>query len=300
MIKIFLLLSVYGTLLSSSILEYKISTNKELLNKQENIKILDAKELKFRSKNNIQVTELSALAYKDSILYALGDKGILFSFEINIEENKIKKLALLDVLELKNKKSKVLKKSDTDSEGLCFIGKDLLISFEKNPRVDVFSTAGIKIQKKKIHKDLKKEKKYRSKNKALESITYNRHYGVITAPQMPLKGLNKEKHIIYAKNKTWKIPVSGNITALEFMSQNKLMILEKTFNEFSRRRVITISSLNLENSEYKVLAKLDSREGWNLDNFEGLTKIAKNKYLMISDDNNSFFQKTLLVLFEVN
>ena len=49
----------------------------------------------------------------------------------------------------------------------------------------------------------------------------------------------------------------------------------------------------------ELLAKLDSIKGWHIDNFEGLCKVGKNRYLMISDDNGSLFQKTLLVLFEI-
>jgi len=49
----------------------------------------------------------------------------------------------------------------------------------------------------------------------------------------------------------------------------------------------------------ETLAKLDSADGWRLDNSEGLTRVDKNRYLMVSDDNENIFQKTLLVLFEI-
>ena len=49
----------------------------------------------------------------------------------------------------------------------------------------------------------------------------------------------------------------------------------------------------------KVLAKFNSSEGWLLDNFEGLARVGKNRYVMISDDNDNFFQQTLLMYFEV-
>ena len=40
-------------------------------------------------------------------------------------------------------------------------------------------------------------------------------------------------------------------------------------------------------------------KGWMIDNFEGLTRVAPHRYLMVSDDNDNFFQKTLLIYFEV-
>jgi len=76
--------------------------------------------------------------------------------------------------------------------------------------------------------------------------------------------------------------------------------LQRKFNDLTRQRVIVISELNLKTNKYRILARFDTDDGWNIDNFEGLAKVSKNKYLMISDDNDSFLQKTLVVLFEVN
>ena len=288
------------TVLFSGMIDHKLTSNPMSTMDSKSIKFLDAKELNFKSRNLIEVKELSALAYKDTTLYALTDKGVLLDFTIKIEDNKIKGLTLNKLTKLRNKKNEVLKKSHRDSEGLSFIGSDLLISFERKARVEVFSTQGIKIKSKKIHQDLKDIKNFRSKNKALEAVAYNEKYGVVTAPEKSLSTFTGKGHVLYAKDRIWKFPASGSITALEFMSKNKLMILERKLNDFSRRRVTTISMLNLKNNNYQVLAKLDSRDGWNLDNFEGLTKVDKRRYLMISDDNDSFFQKTLLVLFEVS
>ena len=279
--------------------EYKIEPDNLKKMKYDSIKFLDSKELYFKGIDGIEIKELSALAYKDNILYAITDKGILIHFNINIKNNEIKKVELSQVFVLRDKNEKKLKKEYRDSEGLCFLGKDLLISFEKQHRIDRYATSGIKIQNEKIHNDIQKIKNYRSPNKGLESVAYNEKYGLITAPEKSLKEMGEKQHVLYARTKKWVIPASGSISALEFMSKNKLVILERKLNELTRKRVLTISSLNLKNSKHKILGKFDSEDGWKLDNFEGLTKIDKNKYLMISDDNDSFFQKTLLVLFEI-
>ncbi len=49
----------------------------------------------------------------------------------------------------------------------------------------------------------------------------------------------------------------------------------------------------------KNLAVFKSSDGWDLDNFEGVTHYMDNIYLMISDDNGNMFQKTILTMFEV-
>lgn len=298
MIKVLFLL-LLSTLLFSAMKEHTLHPSPQALHQSGGIKILDAKELQYQAFEGLDVRELSAIAYKDSILYALGDKGVLFHFDMEIENKKIKKLSLAKAMKLKNKDGAVLKKSHRDSEGLCFIENDLLISFEKKARVDQYSRLGIKIKKQKIHKDLRKIKRYRSENKALEAVAYNKKYGVLTAPEKSLSGLDKKVHTLYSNTDTWTFPALGSISALEFMSKHTVMILQRKFHTITRRRVIILSSLNLKTSQYEVIAKLDSVNGWNLDNFEGLAKVDKDTYLMISDDNDSFFQKTLLVLFEV-
>ena len=44
----------------------------------------------FHSKNGLKVLELSDLAYKKNKLYAVGDKGVLFTFALEIKNDLIK------------------------------------------------------------------------------------------------------------------------------------------------------------------------------------------------------------------
>lgn len=260
------------------------------------IKILDSKYLKF---SDSDVNELSAIAYKDEILYALSDSGVLCHFDIKIVDDKIEHLSLKETFKLKSKKSKRLSKNKRDSEGLAFMDNKLLISFERKPRVELFSLDAKHIKKIKIDKKLTDIKNYQGENKALESVAYNKTYGVLTAPESPLRNAKSDMHTIYGLNKKWEILMAGKITAMEFMNNDELMIMQRDVDFFAKQGTITISKLNLKNFEYKILATLESKKGWKIDNFEGLTKVDKNRYLIISDDNDSFLQKTLLVLFEV-
>lgn len=288
----------------ATMLDYKITPVGINSSKYMNINILDSKELKFESLNGIDFTEVSALAYKSSRLYALSDKGYLYHLSIEIKNSKIKQLSLEKAFKLKNKKSKELKKKKRDSEGLMFLGDDLLISFEKKHRVELYSLNAVKIKNIKIDKNLRDSENYKSENKGLEAVTYSKKYGVITAPELPLKHKNRAYHTLYSKDKRWKFKAEGSITALEFMDEDRVLVLQRELNKLSRKRVSILSEVNLNDCEKrkcksKTLARFDSSDGWHLDNFEGLTKVGKNRYLMISDDNGSFFQKTLLVLFEI-
>ena len=262
------------------------------------LNILDVFEYK-----NSDARELSALAYDGDTLFALSDYGELHHFKLDIKNKKINSISLEESYILKNKNGKKLKKSKSDAEGLIYKDKKLYISFERKHRVDVYTLDGIKIKKHKLHKNLEGSKKYKSKNKGLEALGFSKKHGFITAPEAPF--LDKTIHKLYTKKNIYEIKKDGYITALEFMSKNKLLVLERDFDTLTRKRIITLSLVNLKKCISNICEKnklkiLDSYKDNNVDNFEGLTKIDKNLFLMVSDDNGSFLQKTLFVLFEIS
>ena len=281
--------------LFSNLLEFRFGDKK----REGMIEILDVKHLDFKRFEENEFLELSDLAYKDGTLYILSDKGVLFSFDADINNDQIQRLQFLKTNKLRDKKGKELKVSKSDAEGLSFLGNELLISFERKHRVELFSIDGQKLKKVVIHKELQDKKAYRKKNKGLEAVVYSKTYGVLTLPELSLNSYPRKTHLLYSKDHTWEFPASGNVSSIEMLDEHSVLLLEKQANFFSRRWIITLSSLNLINSQHKILAEFDTRDGWNLDNFEGLSKVGENSYLMISDDNDSFFQKTLLVLFRV-
>jgi len=268
------------------------------------ISILDVKELSFSKMNGIAFTEISALAYDQKRgLYALSDKGNVFRLELQIKGSKIQRLTLLDAFSLKTKKGNTLKKNRRDSEGLALSKKGLIVSFERKPQISLFNFEGIKLKNYPLNERLQDIDNYQGKNKALEGLAKHPDFGLITAPETPLKGENKEIHTLYSENRKWKFKASAKITSIEVMQDKNLLVLEREFH-LLKGHTITLSKVDIMNCPSGLcprttLASLKSSEGWNLDNFEGITHIKDNIYLMISDDNGSVFQKCILVLFEI-
>ena len=268
------------------------------------LKILDVKELSFEEREGVEFHELSDIAYRDGTLFGVSDRGYLYKMQLMLERDKIKDIVLLQRWKLKGKRRKKLKKKRRDAEGLAFFHKNLLISFERKHRVDIYDLHGEKLQKADIHTKLQNRDNYIKANKGLESVAYSEKYGIVTAPERPLQGEDASIHTIYGKDVLWRFRYDGSITAVEFRDDHRLLVLLRKFNYFTRRRISTLLSLDLRGCEATLcqiekLAVFDSDEGFHLDNFEGLTKISKNRYLMISDDNGSFLQKTLVVLFAI-
>ena len=279
------------------------------------IRILDQKRLSFDKIQGVKFSGLSDLTYDDKTetLYLLSDKGALFAFNAHFS-NTIDLLIPISSAQLKNKKGKTLRKWKRDSEGLTLDGNNrLLISFEGEAKIEWFhknsKKYGCMIRNYQLPKKLQKTKNYRSKNKSLESLAWHKKYGILTATEWPLKKNDKKQHTVYAlSGKEWHFKAEperkSSVVAMEVMDDGNLLVIERSYTGLMNPFIITLKKVYIKNNKFKmcktkILAKMNNHRGWDIDNFEGLAKVGKNRYVMISDDNDNFFQKTLLIYFEV-
>jgi len=305
-----------GFLISLSAGVSSVHIAPKLVNQQfMGIKILDEKQLSFDKIQGVKFAELSDVTYhvKTHTLYFVGDKGMLYAFKARFS-NTINTLEPLRARKLKNKKGKRFRKWKRDAEGLTLDGKErLLISFEGDAKIAWFHKNSDKyaslIRKYKLPKLLKNTKNYRSKNKSLESLAWHKKYGILTATEWPVKNDDKKRQTIYAlRGKKWHFQAEPEaktaVVAMEVMDDGNVLVLERSFTGLLEPFVVTLKKVMIKNCKKKmcptkVLAKMNSHKGWNIDNFEGLARVGKNRYVMVSDDGDNFFQKTLLIYFEV-
>jgi len=274
------------------------------------VKILDQKEIILSKLSGIPFAEASDLAYDNRLqrLYMVGDKGVLYIFQATFSD-KIESLVPLKAYRLSKEKGKRFQKK-VDSEGLALNDKGaLLISFERHPKIASFDTQGQRISKHKLPNPLAHKKHYRGKNKMLESVAWHPKYGILTAAEFPLKQYPMQHQTLYGlTNKQWHFLAEPEkrsaVTAIEVMDDGNVLVLERAYTKITEPRTITLKKIFLDEVKNglcrsQVLLKMPSDEGWKNDNFEGLKKVAPHRYLIISDDNNNFFQRTLLIYFEV-
>ncbi len=280
------------------------------------IKILDQKKLSFEQIEGVKFAELSDVTFhaKTDTLYFIGDKGMLYAFRAKFS-NQIDVLKPLSATTLKTKKGQRLRKWKRDGEGLTLDGEGrLLISFEgDSPSVGWFhknsDAYGNLIRKYPLTASLKKSNNYRSINKSLEALAWHKKYGILTATEWPLKKDDKKKQTIYAlSGKKWSFQAEPEdktgVVAMEVMDDGNVLVMERSYTGMLEPFVVTLKKVYLDNCRQKlcktnVLAKMNSHKGWDMDNFEGLAKVGKNRYVMVSDNGDNFFQKTLLIYFEV-
>ena len=280
-----------------------------------NIKFLDQKQLMYNHIDGVKFSELSDLAYyaPTEELFMISDEGKLFSFKAVFSDT-IEKLDPVFAVKLRKKQGKKFKKWRKDSEGMTLDGDGrLLLSFEGKAKIAWFhknsEKKGQMIRKYTLPKALRKSDNYRSRNKSLEALAWHPKYGILTTAEWPLKQDNKKQQTLYAlSGKKWHFkaePESESaISAIEVMDDENILVLERSFTGYLNPFVVTLKKVYLDTCKKKmcsteVLLKMDSHKSWGVDNFEGLARVGKNRYVMISDDNDNFFQKTLLIYFEV-
>ena len=268
--------------------------------------------------NGLAVNELSALAWDEQrkLLYAISDSGVLYHIRPIVKEGKLLEAKVLQAYRLKDKKGKALKGKYRDSEGLSLKRNqqgrvsELIVSFERKFRVLRFDLQGKFLGKIKLPKVLRKKKNYQSKNKGLESVTLHPKWGVITAPERPLKIAPPHYHTLYSTTgQRWHFKESSHrnssVTGLETLANGDILVLERSYSGLFSEMVISLRQVKLSacnqqrQCEVVDIAVFNSLDGWRIDNFEGLTHYKGNQYFIVSDDNESPLQSTVLVLFEI-
>lgn len=288
--------------------------------KHMNIQLMGSVALSSGTVNTIPIHELSGIAWDEdeNFLYAVSDEGLLYHLTLTIKEKKLKTLEVIYATQLKDINGLPLAGKYDDSEGLSLInannGKkgdsELIISFEKKPRITRYNSKGMIISHVKIPKKIRKKKYFRHKNKALESVAVHPKYGILTAAEYPLSSYPLSEQTIYSSaGKQWHFVASkeknSSITGMEILPNGDVLILERAYSsplipiDIKLRRVKLEQCDKNNRCKTETVASFNGADGWLLDNFEGLTHIKDNQYLIVSDNNKSLFQKTIFMLFEI-
>ncbi len=279
----------------------------------EGIRLLDQKRLVFKDISGIKFSEISDLAYaqKSEKLYFVGDEGKLFVFDVSFSD-KIDVLKPLRGVKLVKGNGDEFAPWHRDSEGLALDDKGrLFVSFEGRAKIGRFDEKGRMLQQYDLPRKLRDPKNYRSRNKSLEALAWHPVHGLLTAAEWPLRHRGSKDQTIYGlSGKEWKFKAEAEhksaVVAMEVMDDGNILVMERSYTGILKPFVVTLKKVYLNECNTKqavckseVLAKMNSHKGWTIDNFEGLARIAKHRYVIVSDDNDNFFQQTLLIYFEV-
>jgi hypothetical protein len=298
---------------------YRIAPNTWKNDDTQPIKLRGTVRLPHHWFDGVNVTELSGIAWDeaDKILYAINDRGSLFQLKLKFEHGKLSDAKVIKAVKLRDKNGKKLQKSNRDAEGLVLettpTGKHLLISFERQPRIERYDLNGHYLSRQPLTKKLTQIQNYQTPNKALEALTIHPTFGIITAPEWSLKSHSNTDITLFSadgKNQ-WKLPrypaKNSALVGLETLNDGSLLLMERTYNSLlspiiiSLRRVVLAPHCTNSTTTCTVnmLLEMNSHKGWFIDNYEGISLHNNHNFFIISDDNESPLQDTLLSYFQL-
>ncbi len=281
----------------------------------QGIRPLGVVKLRAKGSDGVLITGISALAWDpdEELLYGVTDKGLLHHLHPSFDSGKLVAVDLVATYKLRNKHGKRLKGKHRDSEGLFVINagngiqgdSELVISFEKIPQIIRFTQQGEVIEPYSLPSILADKKNYSTTNQMLEAVTLHPEKGILTIAQRPMKGRKNQR--LYALNgESWEYHMEkhkGNgVSAMEALPDGRILFMERAWHSLLSPLIVTLKEGRFSADgklQLKVIATLNSSKGWALDNFEGLTRHKGQRFFMVSDDNNSLLQRTLLFYFEL-
>ena len=269
--------------------------------------------------NDLKPRELSGLAWDadEGLLYAVSDDGFLVHLRPEFKDGILVRVYLDNAYPLLSQDGVAVKKKYADAEGLAARharngmngDTELVISFERKPRLVHYSPQGHYVSATLLPEELRDGSHYAGSNKELEALTELNDFGLITGPERPLKGADQAKIPLYStRGHSWLYaPVDAKYSALvglESMPNGDLLILERRFASVFRPVVFSLRRMHMDNLAVSTeptiedIVRFDTSE-WTIDNFEGVAWHEGSHYFMVSDDNESVIQKTLLMYFEI-
>jgi len=276
----------------------------------ENIILSGAVKINPSNDENQKAREMSGIAWDndEQILYGISDDGYIVHMKLSISENNIlKDIEILATYKLKDESGNDRKEPDADAEGITLdnannnIKGDTILNLvlDKPARAERFSNTGKYIESLELPGRLKEL----SLNQAFEinAVAGNSESGYIfltkerVADKSHLLFMNAdEEHEITLDNNA-----SINIVGADYLEDDGLYILDRNYISIWQPVIYCIRHID-KNRRIKDIACFNRKDGWELDNFETITHYKDKYFFIMSDDEENFFQKTLLVMFKIN
>jgi hypothetical protein len=281
------------------------------------VRILGALVVPSRTVDGKRLASLSALAWDDDdgVLYAVSDKGQLFGLKPEFRAGQLADVRLVSGAHLIDPATKKpVRYRRSDAEGLDVLngrnGKrgdtELVVSFEGRPRVARHRPDGSVVGEIALSAPLNDLQRFRY-NRMFEGVCVHPREGILVVPEEPLTADRNTPRLYRTDARSWTLPASrGSIVDMACLPDGDVLLMERDFSPITLRIVVTLRRLHLREPvpfdrllEHETVAVFDNHDGLNLDNFEGLTRHRGNRFFMVSDDNDTLLQRTLLVYFEL-
>lgn len=269
--------------------------------------------------DGLRFAQISDLAWDndDGVLYALSDKGALFHLRPIFNGGMLADVKVKSAVALREPQSEqTLRRKRADSEGLAVVygrngrvhDAELIVSFEHIPRIMRYRPDGRALAQYPLPPMLADPRGYQNDNLMLEAVCVDPKLGILTIPEAPLRSDPQGFNRIYnLSGLSWLYPVEreNRVVGLACLGDGEVLVLERDYGRLFWRSLVALKRVQLSRADagttlnVETIAVLDSRQGFQIDNFEGIAHHRENRFFLISDDNDLFIQRTLLLYLEL-
>lgn len=260
--------------------------------------------------------EISGLAWDadDALLYAVSDQGRLYRLRLERQGGTLRTLRLLDSAALVdpvsgegraesgrhfNAEGLALQRSSDGQPG----NTDLVVALEERPpQIGRFSPTGQLLGRIPVPPPADDAAHYRKKNRGLESAAMHPQYGLVTAPEAPLKGRPEQLHTVYAQGHAWSFARhmdDSRLKGLDVLPDASLLVLERSRPgpakdvQLASLRRVDLARCDAQGvCPAQLLAQLPAGP----ENFEGLALLDARHALIVSDNGKQAESGTTFVL----
>lgn len=310
---------VYATPLSARVVvsePFQLSDRHPAGTRHQGIILRGALRLR-RPAGTLPLAQLSGLAWDadEGLLYALSDDGYLVHLRPRFDNGNLATVIREAHYPLRDEAGDPLDGYAADSESLAIRcsnngvrgDSELFVGFEITPRIVRFDTQGRFLATETLPEELAESSSYANPNQGLEAIGFDTLGRLWIAPERPLRHTGSLNRLYPGDELSWAFELAdenyGAVTALTTTTSGHPLIIERRFVSILTPLRITLRLLRMTASNFianvETIAVFDGAHGWRVDNFEGLARHEGERYFMVSDDNNSRLQRTLLVYFEL-
>ena len=275
----------------------------------ENIMLAGAVKINPGNDANKKAREMSGIAWDndEQILYGISDDGYIVHMRLKLSaKNFLEDVEIIATYRLKDENGKEKKEQETDAEGITLDNADnnikgdtaIVLVLDNPARAEQYSTTGMFTGPVTLHDNLVKL----SEDPAFQinAVAGNNETGYMF--------LTKERqgykdHLLYIGTES-EHPValnnnaSINIVGADHVTNKGLYILDREYKSMLQPVIYCVRKIT-DFKRVENIACFNTRDGWNLDNFEAIAHYRDNYFLLMSDDEENFFQKTLLVMFKI-
>lgn len=260
--------------------------------------------------DDLKVAELSGLAFdeRSGKLFAISDRSRLFAFDLDLTDDRLTILEPVSGRDLVDAEGAEMRDLGFDGEDIAILEGDVLaIVSEVGPRISTFSQLGVWTGDRTVPEALVDPAAQRSENDGLESLTFHPVLGQLTAPEEPLEAQPRAIHTIYGEDgRTLAFDTSDigttSIKAMETMPDGRLMILERDVAE-DDSLITFLRLLDPATCPTDGLCETEVQQvvipGISDADFEGLTRVGEDLFLVVSDDKIGRDDRSVFALMRV-